>query len=255
MQRWCQCWSLQQHPDPKDGRTLILPSNKDTHHDFLSCFKLTSSIANHNIHLLCNEYNHQTEATIFNKSNNQQAKLNIKVVPVQSLQMIHEETLGPPDTPYLLPGKSKSNWGEDWANELIGMVPEQNWGKEMFVLQLILKLFQWVKTFARGGKRHVVGGAGHVEGKPLDHSLRNEGPSLRVFYFSRSILHFIWWLGKPPCMKSAVFFNVQKAFDPPLPPCFRIGSAEDNFVIYIEYCFFFVPVKKLRRDYNILKQF
>ena len=128
--------------DPKVGRTLILPSNKDTHHDFLSCFKLTSSIANHSIHLLCNEYNHQTEATIFNKSNNQQAKLNIEVVPVQSLQTIHKETLGPPDTPYLLPGKSKSNWGEDWTDELIGMFPEQNWGKEMFVLQLILKLFQ-----------------------------------------------------------------------------------------------------------------
>ena len=83
--------------DPKVGRTLILPSNKDTHHDFLSCFKLTSSIANHNIHLLCNEYNHQTEATIFNKSNNRWAKLNIEVVPVQSSQIIHKETLGPPD--------------------------------------------------------------------------------------------------------------------------------------------------------------
>ena len=29
-------------------------------------------------------------------------------------------------------------------------------------------------------------------------------------------------------------------------PCFRIGGAEDNFIFYIEYCFFFVPVLKLR---------
>ena len=29
-------------------------------------------------------------------------------------------------------------------------------------------------------------------------------------------------------------------------PCFRIGGAEDNFIFYIEYCFFFVPVMKLR---------
>ena len=38
-------------------------------------------------------------------------------------------------------------------------------------------------------------------------------------------------------------------------PCFRIGGAEDNFIFYIEYCLFFAPVKKLRWDYNILKQF
>ena len=38
-------------------------------------------------------------------------------------------------------------------------------------------------------------------------------------------------------------------------PCFRIGGAEDNFIIYIEYCFFFVPVMKLRWEYNISKQF
>ena len=30
------------------------------------------------------------------------------------------------------------------------------------------------------------------------------------------------------------------------PPCFRIGGAEDNFIIYIEYCFFFVPMMKSR---------
>ena len=29
-------------------------------------------------------------------------------------------------------------------------------------------------------------------------------------------------------------------------PCIRIGGAEDNFIFYIEYCFFFVPVMKLR---------
>ena len=29
-------------------------------------------------------------------------------------------------------------------------------------------------------------------------------------------------------------------------PCFRIGGAEDNFIIYIEYCFFFVPMMKSR---------
>ena len=29
-------------------------------------------------------------------------------------------------------------------------------------------------------------------------------------------------------------------------PCFRIGGAEDNFIFYIEYCFFFVPMIKLR---------
>ena len=38
-------------------------------------------------------------------------------------------------------------------------------------------------------------------------------------------------------------------------PCFRIGGAEDNFIFYIEYCFFFVPVMKLRWEYNISKQF
>ena len=38
-------------------------------------------------------------------------------------------------------------------------------------------------------------------------------------------------------------------------PCFRIGGAEDNFIFYIEYCLCFVLVKKLRQDYNILKQF
>ena len=42
---------------------------------------------------------------------------------------------------------------------------------------------------------------------------------------------------------------------PPPPPCFRIGGAEDNFIFYIEYCFFFVPVMKLRWEYNISKQF
>ena len=42
---------------------------------------------------------------------------------------------------------------------------------------------------------------------------------------------------------------------PPPPPCFRIGGAEDNFIFYIEYCFFFVPVMKLRWEYNILKHF
>ena len=36
-----------------------------------------------------------------------------------------------------------------------------------------------------------------------------------------------------------------KPVDPP-PPCFRIGGAEDNFIFDIEYCFFFVPVLKLR---------
>ena len=29
-------------------------------------------------------------------------------------------------------------------------------------------------------------------------------------------------------------------------PCFRIGGAEDNFIIYIEYCFFFAPMMKSR---------
>ena len=38
--------------------------------------------------------NHQTEATIFNKSNNRWAKFNIEVVPVQSSQIIRKETLG-----------------------------------------------------------------------------------------------------------------------------------------------------------------
>ena len=38
-------------------------------------------------------------------------------------------------------------------------------------------------------------------------------------------------------------------------PCFKIGVAEDNFIFYIGYCFFFVPVIKLRWEYNILKQF
>ena len=38
--------------------------------------------------------NHQTEATIFNISNNRWAKLNIEVVPVQSSQIIRKETLG-----------------------------------------------------------------------------------------------------------------------------------------------------------------
>ena len=42
---------------------------------------------------------------------------------------------------------------------------------------------------------------------------------------------------------------------PPPPPCFRIGGAEDNFIFYIEYCFFIVPVMKLRWEYNISKQF
>ena len=37
--------------------------------------------------------------------------------------------------------------------------------------------------------------------------------------------------------------------------CFRKRGAEDNFIFYIEYYLFFAPVKKLRRDYNILKQF
>ena len=41
-----------------------------------------------------------------------------------------------------------------------------------------------VKTFARGGKRQVVGGAGHVEGKPLDHSPRNEGILLFWVYIT-----------------------------------------------------------------------
>ena len=44
-------------------------------------------------------------------------------------------------------------------------------------------------------------------------------------------------------------------FRPAPPPCFRIGGAEDNFIFYIEYCFFFVPVMKLRWEYNISKQF
>ena len=38
-------------------------------------------------------------------------------------------------------------------------------------------------------------------------------------------------------------------------PRFRIEGAEDNFIFDIEYCLFFALVKKLRRDYNILKQF
>ena len=54
-------------------------------------------------------------------------------------------------------------------------------------------------------------------------------------------------------------YNVYLASKPsnsaPPPPCFRIGGAEDNFINYIEYCFFFVPVMKLRWEYNILKQF
>ena len=29
---------------------------------------------------------------------------------------------------------------------------------------------------------------------------------------------------------------------------FRIGGAEDNFILYIEYCLLFAPVKKLRQD-------
>ena len=61
---------------------------------------------------------------------------------------------------------------------------------------------------------------------------------------------------RPPSVKQA---NVGKKSaqtilaSPPL--CFRIGGAEDNFIFYIEYCFFFVPVKKLRWEYNTLKQF
>ena len=39
------------------------------------------------------------------------------------------------------------------------------------------------------------------------------------------------------------------------PTCFRIGGAEDNFIFYIEYCFFFLPGMKLRWEYNILKHF
>ena len=35
----------------------------------------------------------------------------------------------------------------------------------------------------------------------------------------------------------------------------RYGGAEDNFIFHIKYCLFFAPVKKLRRDYNTLKQF
>ena len=61
---------------------------------------------------------------------------------------------------------------------------------------------------------------------------------------------------RPPSVKQA---NVGKKSaqtilaSPPL--CFRIGGAEDNFIFYIEYCFFFVPVMKLRWEYNILKHF
>ena len=43
--------------------------------------------------------------------------------------------------------------------------------------------------------------------------------------------------------------------DLPPPPCFRIRGTEDNFIFYIEYRFFFVPVMKLRLEYNIFKQF
>ena len=38
-------------------------------------------------------------------------------------------------------------------------------------------------------------------------------------------------------------------------PCFRLRGAEDNFIFYIEYCFLFVQVMKLRWEYNILKHF
>ena len=55
------------------------------------------------------------------------------------------------------------------------------------------------------------------------------------------------------------FFSQWRSFDefttPQGAPCFRIGGAEDNFIFYIEYCFFFVPVMKLRWEYNILNQF
>ena len=61
-------------------------------------------------------------------------------------------------------------------------------------LTVDLKTFsiKTVKTFARGGKKQVVGGAGHVEGKPLDHSLRNEGILLSWVYITfYSVIYII----------------------------------------------------------------
>ena len=68
--------------------------------------------------------------------------------------------------------------------------------KEDVRLTVDLKTFsikvKTVKTFARGGKRQVVGGAGHVEGKPLDHSPRNEGILLSWVYITfYSVIYII----------------------------------------------------------------
>ena len=38
-------------------------------------------------------------------------------------------------------------------------------------------------------------------------------------------------------------------------PYIENRGIEDNFIFYIEYCFFFVPVMKLRWEYNILEHF
>ena len=66
-------------------------------------------------------------------------------------------------------------------------------------------------------------------------------------------VEWVTWLGKPSREKNAVFLSLFKRRGGG--PCFRIRSAEDNFIFYIEYCFFFVPVMKLRWEYNISKQF
>ena len=42
---------------------------------------------------------------------------------------------------------------------------------------------------------------------------------------------------------------------PASPPCIENRHIEDNFIFYIEYRFFFVPVVKLRWEYNILSYF
>ena len=46
--------------------------------------------------------------------------------------------------------------------------------------------------------------------------------------------------------KSIRFDTVTRPLGEGGQPCFRIGGLEDNFIIYIEYCFFFVPMMKSR---------
>ena len=61
--------------------------------------------------------------------------------------------------------------------------------------------------------------------------------------------HFVctFYLNFPRFRHFSTFGRISsRSLDPPTPPSFRIGGAEDNFITYIEYCFFYAPMMKSR---------